>query len=318
MSVTRKQIRTRAIDMVPEKGRSTVDGSTLLTATSGGTSTLLDTTALPPTGASTALYSNAWLHRPAAATAADRKRLVSATGYDGSTKTITHQGPVWAIAPLASGDTGVYEILKDDPDLWNMAINEALRTECFYVRNYEWTPTSNTKRVYDISAAPISNTAIERVTDLHAVQWHPAADTAGEELWEDWANGSREWDFFEDNGTLYLDFRHIPPDTAQELRLIVTNPYAVLTDETTPSNVDLLWAAAATITVMARWLGESDAQWRRYGAAVASTLHTRRRQELREYAYRTVGRESQYVGGMTVGGRGGYRGRGVNRRTFHY
>ena len=314
---TRKQIRRRAVHLAPTKGLATVDGVNSLTATAGGATTLTDTGSLAPVGASSALYTNVRLYRPAAANAADYVRLVDATGYSGTNQQVTHQGPNYTVNPLASGDDGSYELLRDDPYLWNRAINEALRTECFFVRFDEFTPVSNTRRIYQISAAPISVSDISRKPDIHNIQWHPVADAANEEFWRDWDDGAREWEPLEDEGTIYIDFRHVLPDTTQELRLITTQPYSTLTDETTSVNVDEEWAAYATLLVMSRWLGENDEEWAGYGPGALAFVRDRRRQELGRHAYRTVGRESQFVGAVGVAGRGGRMRSGATRRTFH-
>ncbi len=314
---TRKQIRRRAVHLAPKKGFATADGVASLTATAGTTLSISDTANLPPTGASTALYTNWRIHRPAAANAADVIRIVSQGGYTASTRTLAHQGPVYTEDPLESTDTGEYELLADDPLLWNRAINEALRTECFFIQFDEWTPSSNTRRIYKISDTPISLSDILRVTDIHNIQWRASADASNEEFWRDWDDGAREWEVFEDSGTLYIDFRHVPPGTAQKMRIISTQPYAGLTTEVATSDVDEEWAANATLLVMSRWLGDNDSDWEEIGAGALQAVRDRRRQELGRYAYRTVGRESQFVGAVSVAGRGGQtRGR-VNRRTFH-
>jgi hypothetical protein len=146
---------------------------------------------------------------------------------------------------------------------------------------------------------------------------HPTADPAGEELWKDWADGRREWHPEEDDSVITIDFRHVPPSTAQTLRIISTQPYSTLTDETTSINVDLEWAAHATLTVMGRWLGHDDPEWQDIGAGSLAFVRDRRRQELEEYSNRTVGRESQHVGAMGVRGRGGRLRTGATRSTFH-
>ena len=314
---TRLQIRRRAVGLVPRKGFSTVDGVNSLTASGGAVGTLIDTSDLPTVGASTALFANQRLWRPNANNAADVVRLITGTGYAASSQTITHGGGDYTEAPTAGTDDGVYLIVKDDPNLWNRAINEALRTECFFIQHDDWTPTDGTTRVYDISAAPISLSDILRISDIHGMEWHSTTDAANEEFWRDWDDGRREWVVFEDSGTIYIDFRHVLPTTTQEMRIISTQPYATLTDETTSIAVDEEWAANATVLIMSRWLGASDADWRDAGPRAQAFVRDRRRQELGRYAFRTVGRETQFGGAASVGGRGGNVRTGTNRRTFH-
>ncbi len=317
MAVTRTQIRRRAVALVPEKGFASADGVASLVASAGAVGTLTDTTNLPSTGASTALYANQWIHRPAAANASDFYRLISSTGYAAATQIITQQGPNWTVAPLASSDSGVYILTKDDPRLWNRAINEALRSECFVVQRDEWTPVSNTRRIYAIGSAPLDSvTGITRKTQIHAIQWHPSGDASNEELWRDWDDGRREWEPFDDAGTLKIDFRHVVPGTTQKMRLVSVLPLAALTDEATTVDVDEEWAAYATILVMARWLGEDDKVWRDYGKDALDFVRDRRRAELEQYSYRTVGRESQFVGAVGVAGKGGSSRAAGSRRAF--
>jgi hypothetical protein len=307
---------TRAIHLVPDKGLSSNDGVNSLTASSGTTSTLVDTTDLPPAGASSALFANQWLWRPNANNTGDYYRTIGGTGYAASTQTITAQAPVYTEAPTGGTDDGVYRITRDPPWLWNRALNEALRTECFFVEIDEFTPTSNTQRRYVLTAAPISISDLTRKTQIANIQWHPANDTAGEELWRDWADGRREWEVEEDDSAITIDFRFVPPATTQELRIISTQPYTTLTDETTSINVDLEWAAWATLLWMARY-NKKDEEWQEIGKDALEFVRDRRRQELEQFSYRTVGRESQFVGAVSVGGRGGRGRAGVSRRTFH-
>ena len=120
---TRAGIFRRAVHLAQKRGKSTADGVSALTATGGdGSTTLIDTANLPPPPASTSLYQNKWIYCPALA-AADRVRIGNT--YTAATQTITiASGLDWDTGP--SSDT-VYYWLKDDPDIWNAAINEALR-----------------------------------------------------------------------------------------------------------------------------------------------------------------------------------------------
>ncbi|KKK72528.1 hypothetical protein LCGC14_2902980, partial [marine sediment metagenome] len=306
---TRAGIFRRAVHLAQTRGRSTADGVNGLTATTGGATTLADTTSLPPTGASTSLYANQWLYRPAANNAADYKRFVTATGYTASTRQLTHGGPNYTENPLAGTDDGTYLLLEDDPDTWNAAINEALRELLAFPRFDKWSPTSNTERVYQINSAPISIYDLDRLSQIWGVQWHDENEASGEERWKDWADGDRAVLPLEDQGTFYLDFRGPKlPSTADQFRLITTQPYATLTDETTTSNVEEYWAAVATLVVMADWLNDHDNpadEWTEIGAKWGPVYEDRRRAVLGRYAFHQVWRGQTRRGGATVAGRAG-------------
>ena len=109
----------------------------------------------------------------------------------------------------------------------------------------------------------------------------------------------------------------MPPDTNQQPRLITTQPYATLTDETTSSNVEELWAAMATLLVMADWLRDPDNpadEWTEIADRIKPRYEDRRRAVLGRYAWREVGRETQHGGGVSVCGRAGRGVRSSGRR----
>lgn len=304
-TTTRAAIRRKAVHLARTRGFATADGSSVLTATSGSSSTLLDTANLPPTGAATSLYDLQWLYRPAANNAADRERIIAAGTYTGSTRTLGSITPTYTEAPLAGTDNGTYLILKDRPTLWNQAITEAFARECFFVRRSEFSPTSNTQLVYVLTAAPISLSDFTApLTQIHGLEWHDENETAGEEQWKDFDNGIRTWEIIEDAGVFSLVL-NAPFDTTMQVRINATIPYPALTDETTTSTVDVTYAAWATLLVMARWLGNDSDEWAMIGQAAIQEVRDRRRQALGRFAFRTVGRESQHGGAVSVGGRAG-------------
>ncbi len=317
--MTRAAILLRAWSETPTVAFATRDGVNKLTATTGGATTVADTAALPPTGAATSFRQNWWLCRPNAANAADVKRIVSS--YAAATQVITHAGPNYTANPLAGGDDGKYVVLREDIDIWNTALNEALRIECFFMRFDEWTPVSNTRRIYELAIAPVSVTDINRIAQIHNIQYHSVSEPANESLWRDWADGRREWSMVEDANGIFIDFRHVLPGTQQELRIVSSQPYSTLTAEDTATNVDTEWAAWATLLVMARQLADrEDAQdpWLKIGIDVAEQVDDRRRQELGRYAFKEVAANETIRGSFAVIGRGGSSMvRGTTRRTFH-
>ena len=319
-TTTRAAIFRRAVHLARTRGKSSADGVSALTATGGdGSTTLIDTGFLPPPPAVPNLYKKKWIYTPTL-TAADAKRF--ANTYSAAAQKITIQsGLNWGTGP-SSGT--VYYILDDDPDTWNSAINEALRELLAFPRFDEFSPVSNSRRIYQIDAAPINVTDLDRISQIWGVEWHDENDAANEERWRDWNDGLRVVKPFEDAGDFFLRFGGTGfdrrgstfglPSTADEFRLVTTQPYATLTDETTTSNVEEYWAALATLVVMADWLGDHDNpadEWTEIGAKYGPMYEDRRRAVLGQYAFHQVWRGQTQRGGSTVGGRGG-RSRGGN------
>lgn len=318
MSTTRAAILRRALSLVPTVAFATNDGVNALTVTGGSASTVIDTANQLPAGFAVATHKNWELVRPAMLSgtagqkAADKVRVVSS--YAPSTNTWTVGAPTYAITPAS---TERYLVVKDPINIWETALNEALATECFLIRFNSWTPTSNTQRIYTLGTAPLNLiTDLEREADIHNIQFHPLSDATDAEQWQDWYNGrDRLWRAFEDAGVLYIDFGGATyggtrPGTTNVMRLVVTRPYPTLTDETTSSAVDAEWAAYATIMVMCRQLADMNDprnEWTRiyHNLKPAEFVRKRRSAELGKYAFRTVDRTSQRVGGARVGGRGG-------------
>ena len=303
---TRAAVLRRAMSLVPNLAYATKDGVNALTSTSGAATTIVDTANQMPTGFVAATHKNWFLCRPAAAAAADKVRIVST--YTASSGTWTHGGPNYT----NNATTERYLLTKDPLNLWESAFNEALQTECFLLRFNSWTPVSNTRRIYEIGAAPISVTDLDRVGDVHNIQYHGSTDATNEENWRDWYNGrDRIWEVFDDASTLYVNFGvSTVPGTTTIMRLVVTQPYATLTDETTASNVDEEWAAYATLLVMCRYLADLKDprnEWTKvyHNVRPLEFVRARRAAELGRYAFRTVERSSQRVGGVGVGGRAG-------------
>ena len=140
MTVTRKQIRQALLD-------EDITGGMYGTATAGAPTQLTDTTLLKYAGNSSSRYGSYYLYRPAAATAADVVRRITPTGYDPVDGELTHSGPAWTINPLASSDSGYYELWPWDPLLVNRALTRAMQTRLFSIQQDDITTNGILARV---------------------------------------------------------------------------------------------------------------------------------------------------------------------------
>lgn len=310
---TKAGIRRRAVLLArgggqPPLGFATRDGSTALTSTDGAARTLIDTAGLPPSGASTSVGKGWWIYLPTQE-AADQKRLI--LSYTAADRKFTHEGPDYSATTITNLGTGIpYLILKDDPDDWDSAQNEALRTLLSEIQYDEFTPTANDQVRYNVASAPISVSGITRPTQILDLDVRDADDAAGEERWVPWSDGYRTWRAYTDEGVIYLDFEDPDraPDTDMTLRIKWAPQYAVASSEDGTIAVDEYWAALATLTVMADWLGDPDNPsdtWNVVGRRVKQQYAAQKRLNLGEDAYRRVSRTSQQTGIFGVRGRGG-------------
>lgn len=305
MTTTRPAILLRAAHKMPARAFVTVDGVNELTASGGtqieGASTLIGAGVAPPNGYAASTHKNWHLYRREVSTG-DRIAIVSS--YSGTNRTWTTKS-TFATASTSGKFYGVY---KDDPNTWIQALNEALRQECFFLRYHEFTATDATKLRYDLSAAPITNTDLTRISQVVGLERHTDSEAAGAERWRPWADGRRVYDIEEDEATFTLDTMGFGLNTADEMRLVYTMPYTALTDDTTTSKVDIDWAAWATLLVMGRWLGDpnnNDDEWEVMRRKAQAECDMRGRLQLGRYRYKTVQRHSTPIGGVSVGGRRG-------------
>lgn len=313
MTTTRAAIIRRAVMLArtggqEPRGFATRDGVNALESTGGSVTTLIDTAGLPPGGASTSVGKGWWIYLPTME-AADQKRLISS--YAPATQTFTHGTPNYSGTTVTALGTGIpYLVLKDDPDDWNSAVNEALRTLLSEVQYDEFTPTADRKTTYAVASAPISIAGITRRTQILGIDWRDVNDATGEERWVPWADGYRSWRAYADEGAVILDFEdpERAPTTQQRLRVKWAPQFTTLADETTTSDVDEYWAALATLTVMSDWLGDPnnpDDTWAVIGARARLQYTAQRRLINGEDAFRRVSRTSQQSGIYGVRGRGG-------------
>lgn len=220
MTATRKQIRTAMLD------EDVIDGLDGL-ATTGAVGAVTDTANLRIGGQSVSRFASYYLYRPAAANAADNYRRVTATGYAPSTGVLTHGGPDYTVAPLASSDSGDFELWPYDPRMVNRAISRALTKRCFSIQQDTFATNGQTR--YDVTASPISLTGITTIQDqvLEISQFTGTDPNAYVSRWD--KAGNSWWPEL-DNGTLYLRFSPAPSGT---LRFTWKTPYAALSDEST-------------------------------------------------------------------------------------
>ena len=312
MTTTRAAIRRRAVSLARINGHSRGfasrdAGVTALTATGGTTTTLIDTAGLPPAGAASTTAKGNWVYRPAQA-AANQKRLVAS--YSGANRTITIEtGTDWTVAPAASDP---YLILKDDPDVWDSAMYEALRTLLTTVKYDEITFTSANDDLsrYTLSAAPFTLARIVRDTQVMDIEVRDSGDASGEERWVPWANGSRTWQTYMDEQDVILDFgsARIAPSTSDRIRVKWTDQFTIPAAESTSIAVDEYWAALATLVVMADWLADpnnAEDDWNMIGARARRQYVGQRRGILGADAFRQVSRTAQTAAVGGVRGRGG-------------
>lgn len=312
MTTSQRQIVRRAVYLARTGGRSrgfaTRNGATALASTGGAALTLIDTAALPPTGAASTTAKNDWLFLPAMA-AAHQKRLVSS--YSGAAQQLTHQGPNYdatTIAALVAAGGTPYMVLKDDPDAWYGACLEALQQMVSEVKYDEFTPTGVTR--YIVSAAPITLTGILHASQIVEVETHDSGDEVGYEQWQPWDDGYRSWRAYNDEQTVVLDFIEPlrTPQTTDIMRIKWTTQYTAPAADTTALDVDELLAAYGTLVTMADWLADvnnPDDDWNVIGKRARVQYEARRRLVLGNDAFRQVRRPMQQTGVLRMRGRGG-------------
>jgi hypothetical protein len=314
VTTTRAAVLRRAIELTSQGGHSrgfaTRDGVNALTSTGGAALTLIDTAGLPPTGAAATTAKGWWIWLPLM-TAANQRKLISS--YSGALNTLTHQGPNYDATTITALGVGTpYRVVRDDPDRWTMAFNEALRTILSQINYDEITITTSGQVLYTLSAAPFTLTGIVRDSQIMDVEYVDAGATAGEERWLPWSNGFQTWRTYMDGQNVIIDFQGTEnaPTTAVRLRVKWSSQFAAVTSDATVLDVDEYWAALATLTVMADWLADPDNpsdDWNMIGRKVRTQYAAQRRLILGEDAYRQVQRTAQTVGYLPVHGRAGRR-----------
>lgn len=290
------------------RGFASRDGVSALTSTAGAARTLTDTAGAFPTGASVSLGKGAWLYLPTAA-AADQRRLIQS--YDGALRQYTHEGPDYSAPTIAALATGLpYLVLLDDPDLWNSALNEALRTLLSSIHYDEFVPTG--VATYVAGVAPFAAlVGVSRAAQILDIEQRATGDAVGAYDWTHWADSQRTWRAYDDEGTVVIDFGQplaVPSASGVTLRVKWADQYATVSDETTTIAVDEDMAAYALLAQMGDWLAQADNpadDWRYLRERATIQLGQRRRQILGPDAYRNVTRTTQHAGLRGVRGRGG-------------
>lgn len=304
MSTTRPAIRRKAgIYAGTHLAFVSADGVNGLTASGGSSTTLVDAGVAPPNGYSSNTHKNWHIYLPAA-DAADQVRVVSS--YTGSSRTWTiPTGENYGTSPQ-SGDS--YLILREHPQfVWDTCLNLALTTKCALVRYHEFDPTSTTQSRYTLTSAPISLSSADiiDVSQFRALEWRDENDAAGEEYWHPYYG---PWEVEHDEGTFILDTfdRHL--NTARTWRLVYTLPYASLTDESTTSNVNVDYAAWATLLTIGEMLGDHnnpDDDWEVVRRKASQQFDIHHRRALGKYQGRIVSQSQVRRPGVSVGGRRG-------------
>jgi hypothetical protein len=292
-------------------GYATADGINPLTTTAGGTLTLIDTSYLPPLGATDLLNKEWFIYLPDAI-AADRKRIIES--YSPTSREFTLAGPNYATATINQMNAGAtYLVLMDDPDDWASAITEAVRN---LLSEPIWgfiTPTVDRQVLYPLAAF----TDITRRTQVFDLEVCRASEPTDERNWLPWYNGQRTWEVQQDGEDLYINFEwaDYAPTTADLLRLTYLRQFDPADGDW---DFDELWAALAVLVTMADWNADptdSKDRWFQIGRKVNEAYVGRKRAILGGEGFRVVSRTSQQTGLYGVRGRrggwlrGGWRGR---------
>lgn len=293
------------------RGHATRDGVNLLATTGGGPTALSDSASLPPGGASQSTGKGQWIWTPAMASGQQKRIVGGAVPYNASTFTLSHLGPVYDSTTIAALIAGTpYMVLRDDPDYWVGAFNEAMRTITTNIMFSEFTPTGVVK--YAVASAPISVAGITRRTQILDVETHDIGDASGYEHWRPWADGRHVWEPVVSDGAVYLDFKdpNTAPGTGDRMRIKWGSQVAVPTTDTESVEIDELQAALATLVVMADQRADTDNpndDWMKIGQRARIEYEAWRRLNLGPDAYRQVIYPQQETGYAGVAGRGGRR-----------
>ncbi len=296
MTITLPNIRQAMLDA------DFVDGD-YGTATTGAVGVLTDVTKLAVGGKPKSTWGRFHLHRPNAATAADKHRLVTATGFSSSAGSLTHGGPAWAVAPLASADDGTYELWKYPVIEVNRAINRALTDRCWILNKDEITSLTGASR-YDVSAVPFSLTieSLERqIRDIEQVFGSTPNQVINR--WSERQSGGR-WYIEQDAGS---EFLFTDPPLTGTIRLVWISSFTALADETTTSTVTLdyaVWGAWYELLIT-RWQraksrGLPSQEIRTLADSAFARYDALYREELGRYASHIYERGSDTTGTQSV------------------
>ena len=243
MSVTRKQIRIAVSDRC--------GWYKSILATSGTTSTLVDTENLRDTGSSDYDHEDAWFKCTSAAQAGIVGKVRRAASYSKSSGTVTFGNAL--SATITAGD--VFEEHQVDPDLIDRCINAALR-RCTTVKRDLLTYSAGETQIALTGTYPWI-VAPEYVLGLRYRLGTVANKYTFREVWPS------SYKVTEDEGSISLEF-YEPPATgtgiALELKSIgpyVTTEASELSTDAATTNCPLDWIVAMTTVELISRLGKN-------------------------------------------------------------
>src|SRR5690606_31583323 len=95
-------------------------------------------------------------------------------------------------------------------------------------------------------------------TQIVSLEWAPLDASSGSIRWQPWEDGRRTWNVYSDGVNVVIDFgdpRTAPSPSTMQIRVKYTRQYD---PDAEPWDVDLDWAAWATLSVLADQLRDPD------------------------------------------------------------
>lgn len=160
-------------------------------AATGGTTASLVDSALVDQGVDTDFMEGAWLYRPDAATASDKCRRVSRSGFTVATGALTVR--TYTAAPVASEEYQSYVLMPpiDQPGIaysWDRAVRQGL-ARCLFLDQVDLGPGNATAMAFSLAphldaiAAPRISRVLLRTTDTNSVTHDQDMKRQGYDWW---------------------------------------------------------------------------------------------------------------------------------------